>query len=379
MTKILVVDDEPDLETLISQKFRKKIKEGEFTFLFAINGKDALEKVKNEGDIDLVLSDINMPEMDGLTLLSKLNENDYFLKTVIVSAYGDMDNIRTAMNLGAFDFVTKPIDFKDLEITMSKSIRHILDMKKSVETLRENDTLKIYLKEINAQKKLKDKFFAIISHDLRGPVNAFHGLTDIMKMYVKKGQFEELESMLDLIDSSTSQLSRLLDNLLNWASQELSEIPYNPEKISLKEMVVELLEIFQSAATAKSIDLVDETTENAIVWADKNTIMTILRNLINNALKFTNDNGSITIKSAIQDQKVAISIIDSGLGMSEDTLESLFSLTEGSSSYGTHGEKGVGLGLKLVKEFVTLNKGSITVKSEEGKGSEFTVLLPTAS
>ncbi len=124
--KILVVDDEPDLESLILQKFRSKIKAREYEFQFAQNGAEALEKISNDGTIDLILTDINMPVMDGLTLLSKINElNNKLLKSVIVSAYGDMENIRTAMNRGAYDFITKPIDLKDLEITIEKSLKEI--------------------------------------------------------------------------------------------------------------------------------------------------------------------------------------------------------------------------------------------------------------
>ena len=120
--KILVVDDEPDLELLVRQKFRKQIRDKEFEFFFAHDGEEALDKVRQEPEIDVVLSDINMPVMDGLTLLSRLNETNRNLKAVIVSAYGDMQNIRTAMNRGAFDFLTKPIDFQDFETTINKTI-----------------------------------------------------------------------------------------------------------------------------------------------------------------------------------------------------------------------------------------------------------------
>ena len=122
MAKILVVDDEADLEVLIKQKFRKQIRENQYQFVFAVNGHDALDKLQDHADIDLVLSDINMPGMDGLTLLVKLKEMSPLIKTVIVSAYGDMDNIRTAMNRGAFDFLTKPVNFEDLELTVEKTI-----------------------------------------------------------------------------------------------------------------------------------------------------------------------------------------------------------------------------------------------------------------
>ena len=120
--RILVVDDEPDLETLVRQKFRRQIRSGEFEFLFAEDGEAALTQLGNNVDVDIVLSDINMPRMDGLTLLRRIHDLDKELRAVIVSAYGDMANIRTAMNLGAFDFVTKPIDFEDLELTINKTI-----------------------------------------------------------------------------------------------------------------------------------------------------------------------------------------------------------------------------------------------------------------
>ncbi|MFI5014455.1 MAG: adenylate/guanylate cyclase domain-containing protein [Hyphomicrobiales bacterium] len=123
--KILVVDDEPDLEALILQKFRRQIRAGGIDFVFAHDGIDALSLIAEHHDIDMVLSDINMPRMDGLALLQELQKSDDKLSTVIVSAYGDMTNIRTAMNRGAFDFVTKPIDFADLDTTIGKTIRHI--------------------------------------------------------------------------------------------------------------------------------------------------------------------------------------------------------------------------------------------------------------
>ncbi|MGB7577864.1 MAG: response regulator, partial [Pseudolabrys sp.] len=123
--RVLVVDDEPDLEALVLQKFRHQIREGSINFLFARDGVEALATLKANGGIDLVVTDINMPRMDGLSLLQKLQESEERISTVIVSAYGDMTNIRTAMNRGAFDFVTKPIDFLDLETTITKTIRHI--------------------------------------------------------------------------------------------------------------------------------------------------------------------------------------------------------------------------------------------------------------
>lgn len=147
MAKILVVDDETDLEVLIKQKFRQKIREHQYDFVFAINGKHALEQLKEHADVDVILSDINMPEMDGLTLLSKLNELNGLFKSVIVSAYGDMENIRTAMNRGAFDFITKPVNFEDLEVTVEKTIKHVTQMRDTIKAVKENNILKMYVDE----------------------------------------------------------------------------------------------------------------------------------------------------------------------------------------------------------------------------------------
>lgn len=147
MAKILVVDDEADLEVLIKQKFRKKIRENQYEFLFAINGAEALEQLNQHDDVDVVLSDINMPVMDGLTLLTKINEQNSLLKAVIVSAYGDMQNIRTAMNRGAFDFVTKPVNFEDLELTMEKTISHVKLLRETMQAIKENNILKMYVDE----------------------------------------------------------------------------------------------------------------------------------------------------------------------------------------------------------------------------------------
>jgi class 3 adenylate cyclase/DNA-binding NarL/FixJ family response regulator len=147
MAKILVVDDEADLELLVKQKFRKKIRENIYEFVFAQNGEEALEKVKEHPDLDIILSDINMPVMDGLTLLSRLPEANPMLKAVVVSAYGDMQNIRTAMNRGAFDFVCKPVDFEDLDLTMQKTILHVKQMQETLKAIKENNILRMYVDE----------------------------------------------------------------------------------------------------------------------------------------------------------------------------------------------------------------------------------------
>ena len=147
MAKILVVDDESDLELLIKQKFRRKIRENVYEFIFSENGEDALKKLAEHPDIDVVLSDINMPVMDGLVLLTRLPDANPIVKAVMVSAYGDMHNIRMAMNRGAFDFVCKPVDFEDLDLTMEKTVLHVIQMRDTIKAIKENNILKMYVDE----------------------------------------------------------------------------------------------------------------------------------------------------------------------------------------------------------------------------------------
>ncbi len=152
--RILVVDDEPDVEMLIKMKFRSKISTEQYFFSFAANGVQALEQLEKDKEINLILTDINMPVMDGLTLLSKIKTNETLPKVVIISAYGDLKNIRTAMNLGAFDFVTKPIDFADLEITMNKAIGEIVRLHQSIELKNQHENLRLEKEQIILQQNI---------------------------------------------------------------------------------------------------------------------------------------------------------------------------------------------------------------------------------
>jgi sigma-B regulation protein RsbU (phosphoserine phosphatase) len=158
--KILIADDEPDLELLVTQRFRKQIREGEYAFLFARNGAEALELARGDRDIEVVLTDINMPVMDGLTLLGELAGLGRPLQPVIVSAYGDMANIRTAMNRGAFDFLTKPIDFHDFEITIAKTLRQVEEMKQAVQVRHQLAAVQV---ELNLARDIQQ---AILPQDV---------------------------------------------------------------------------------------------------------------------------------------------------------------------------------------------------------------------
>ncbi len=223
----------------------------------------------------------------------------------------------------------------------------------------------------------KDRFFSIISHDLRGPVNAFQGVTRIIKTYADRNQLEKIPAVLEVVDKSSSQLSSLLDNLLNWALSQQGNFPYHPEQLNFAYISEELLEIFKHMSLAKQINLSAHVDEEVMIYGDRNSVMAILRNLINNALKFTPQQGEIKLEAMKNGQFAYISVKDNGMGIPPDKIDNLFVLKDKKQSVdGTAGEKGTGLGLMICKEFAELNGGDIKVESEVGVGTSFTVNLP---
>lgn len=224
----------------------------------------------------------------------------------------------------------------------------------------------------------KDKFFSIISHDLRNPVNTLNGLVTVSQLYLKDGKGEQVKGMVDQMSSSVDRLTKLLDTLLNWALQQRGHFPYVPERLDLGEMVKDVIDMFRDTAASKSIELEFESDDAFHLNVDKNTTSTILRNLVNNAIKFTNTGGHVKIAASADSAKgyCTITVTDNGVGIPKEKLDVLFSLNEKLSTKGTQGETGLGLGLQLVCEFVSLNKGEIKAESEEGKGTTFTIQLP---
>lgn len=225
----------------------------------------------------------------------------------------------------------------------------------------------------------KDKFFSIISHDIRGPISNFHGVSQLIQLLVESDDKEALLKLGRMLDTSTSEVSSLLDNLLEWAMSQQGRMPYKPEKIKLHQLCNSNLGIMQNLAAAKQIKLTKKVKEKVTIQADKNSVSTIIRNLISNAIKFTPEGGKVDITLSYEITMAVISIQDSGIGIPQEKMSHLFDFKGERSRWGTEGEKGVGLGLTLVNEFVELNNGRVEVESQEGKGTTFKIYLPILS
>ncbi|BAX82132.1 sensor histidine kinase [Labilibaculum antarcticum] len=225
----------------------------------------------------------------------------------------------------------------------------------------------------------KDKFFKIISHDLKSPFSSIIGFSDLL--ITEYDSFDDLERKNCIQEINTSSLNAysLLDNLLTWARTQTDEIRINKEKLDLKELVATSISTYLLNADSKNIKIINKVQSELIVSIDKNTALTFIRNIVNNAIKFTHKGGHITIDSQVNEDSISLHITDTGVGMSPELIDNLFQIDKDISTKGTDNEKGTGLGLILCKEFIERNGGSIIVKSEVNKGSEFIISLPLES
>ena len=221
----------------------------------------------------------------------------------------------------------------------------------------------------------KDKLYSIIAHDLRTPFISILGFSEILMKKAKNNNDDEIAVFSELINSSANTTLQLLDNLLNWARSQTGQISFNTEKLNLSDEIQEIIESFNPIAKSKSISIKFLKSKKFEIYADKNMVHTILRNLIQNAIKFTFLNGEIVIQARKDNERIIVTISDNGVGMDQETMDKLFCLDK-QSTLGTAKEHGSGLGLLVCKEFVEKHGGTIGVESEPGNGSIFNFTLP---
>src|ERR1700738_303579 len=369
-TRILVVDDEPDVELLITQQFRRQIRAGEFTFSFARDGEQALAVLQKDSGFDLMLLDINMPIMDGLTLLARLSELEAQVRAIIVSAYGDMTNIRPAMNRGAFDFVLKPIDMADLEATIRKAMGEIAKLRE-IERRR--------LAAEYARSNLSH-FLANMSHELRTPLNAIIGLTDMMVGNAARFGTEKALEPLRRVLSAGRHLLALINDILDLSKIEAGRMDLNLASFSLAPVIDEVVKTIEPLA-AKNGNQVAVHCDGEIgtMHADQMRLRQALLNLMSNAHKFT-ERGTITIEAHHRQESggdwITLAVTDTGIGMTPEQMGKLFQEFSQASSSTASKYGGTGLGLVISRRFCQMMGGDITVASESGRGSTFPIRLP---
>ncbi|GAB3783075.1 hypothetical protein GCM10028818_40250 [Spirosoma horti] len=364
-TKILLVDDEVDLEALFRQRFRQSIQNGTYEFVFAQDGRQALRMLEEQPDIDLLLSDINMPGMDGLTLLDQLQHINPMVRTVMITAYGDMTTIRTAMNRGAFDFITKPINFEDLEATIQKTSRY-------VHQLRETQELK-------AVDSMKTRFFTNITHELRSPLSLI--ISPVDKLLETPDLSVPLQQQLLTVRRNARQILRLLNQLLAINQLEARQVELVEQVGDLPDFVSQLVDLFKPSADIKQLALVYQTDMPTGYYRfDAGKWEMILANLLTNAIQFT-PTGTITVSLHQTPTGARLSVRDTGIGITAHKLPHVFDRYYEGDNQRIRANDSTGISLSLVRELTQRLGGQITVQSQvDGppgtSGTEFVLELP---
>lgn len=369
-TKILVVDDEEDITSLIQQLFRRKIQEGVYAFTFAGSGREALALIQSQPDFDVVLVDINMPDMDGLTLLNHLPTLLPNGRAVMVSAYGDMNNIRSAMNRGAFDFVCKPINLGDLERTIQKTVQHVSQLRKSAQ-----------MQEIAA---LKTRLFDNITHEFRTPLTLI--LSPIERLLRNCDETQGSKRDLLAIERNARHLLRLINQLLELAKLEAGQLRVNPQPGNVSDFFGKLVQAFIPLAEHHGTTLTYQTDVAGTWLFDAEKVAQIAYNLIANAIKFTAgrvEPGRIDVQLTTE-SLVRLTVSDNGVGIPEANIPFIFDRFYQASAPVGRVQSGTGIGLSLVRELAELMGGRVSVQSQTGagtlpSGTTFSVELPLVS
>jgi signal transduction histidine kinase len=322
------------------------------------------------------------PTIDKVIALIHPNDKDYvvntynetFTKTLffeiehkVITAKGNLKYIK--------DKAETHFDEKGNPTRIISNVQDITDLKlKELKLIENNKIIEEYAQELKKLNDDKDRFIRILAHDLKNPFNSLLGFSELLLKNLRKYDIEKIEKQLNVIHKTSKQTYNLLEDLLLWSKSQSGKLPFEPQTYLFSEICNKLISNFKT--NSKNIVINCLETEGTKIIADLNILKTVMRNLVSNAIKFTNQSGSINIFSEKTDKNVIITVSDNGIGIPEENITNLWDYTQLITTSGTEGEGGTGFGLALCKEFVEKHGGQIWVESEIGKGSDFKFTLP---
>lgn len=353
---ILIVDDVPTNVMLVQAILKKQ----GYTLLTADNGPKALEiceaKLPN-----LVLLDIMMPGMDGYEVLKRLKDNPKtnHIPVIIMSALSDMQSIVKGYQLGAIEYVTKPFQREEL----LKRVAHRYEL----------FCIKRIKSELEDTIESRDKLYSVIAHDLRSPLGSLKMMNNAVSMMVDKDKIgPEVYEMIQMMNKTSEEIFLLLDNLLKWAKNRLNKQRIYKQPTDINSIIDSTVEIYIPVAAQKEVKIVPEGLgEELDGVVDIDMLKTIVRNLVSNAIKFSEPGGSVVVKTRKDGDFVEVSVKDNGIGIKPEDQDKLLKPNTHFTTYGTSNEKGSGLGLMLCKDFVELHDGKLWFESAPGEGTTF--------
>ena len=362
--KLLVVDDVQTNVLLLKALLSK---EG-YGILVANNGQEALEVIRNENP-DVILLDVMMPGMAGFEVAERLKSEEFRCEIPIIflTALDDTQSIVNGFKLGVGDFISKPFRKEELMVR----IKHQLSLVAARRIIEEKN------EELRKTIAGRDKMYSVIAHDLRSPMASMKMLLNTIMMSVEKDKIDpDIFDMLEMSNKTSEEVFSLLDNLLKWTKSQLGKLTVIPQKLDISGLADGVVEVTNSVAEVKHIKLIRTDHESFFVYVDIEMIKSILRNLISNAVKFSNPDSEIKVGIKAEDGKVIVSVTDSGKGIKKEDQHKLLKDSTHFTTYGTNSEEGSGLGLLLCRDFARKNGGELWFESEENLGSVFSFSLP---
>ncbi len=383
--KVMIVDDEKRVHDVTRYALHNFSFNGKgVKFLSAYSGEEANTLVEKNPDTAIILLDVVMETNHaGLKVaryIRKVLQNQFVRIILRTGQPGQAPEKSVILDYDINDYKTKT------ELTHQKLFTTMVAALRSYQDLITIENNRIKMKNMNerlheeiTKRQEKDKFFSIIAHDLTNPFQPLLGLSQLLAESATIFDPEDIEQLSNSVYRSARIVYELLKNLLQWSRMERGLIEVQPFVLALYDIADKNVELLEANATHKNVALRNEVTEKLMVLADENMIDTIIRNLISNAIKFTPPGGSITVSTLEQDGFVEISITDTGIGIPKENLDNLFKIDVNTSTEGTDGEMGTGLGLIMCKEMVEKNGGRIWVESEMGKGTSVKFTMPVGS
>ncbi len=367
--KLLIVDDEPGIRSGAARVLKDfsvgyPFMDEDFTFeiLEAETGEKAIDIIEST-PIDIILLDNKLPGIDGIEVLEYINNKEYDISVMMITSYASLDLAIKATNNGAFNFVPKP--FTPMEL------------KTSIENITKNLFLKRMTRQMKEEgKQIRFQFLSVLSHELKSPINAVEGYLKIMK---DKQVGDTVDDYMEMIDRSMERIKgmrTLILDLLDLTRMESGKKKRDLRNIDIMEIAKSVIDSIEPLAIQRNINIFLEGEENVFMQADKNELEIILNNLISNAVKYNKENGEVFVSVKRKDNRIIISIEDTGIGMSEEDIGLLFQDFVRIKNSKTKFVTGSGLGLSIAKKIVELYKGKIDVKSKPDEGSKFTVRIP---
>lgn len=357
MNILIVEDNLADFE-LIDLRLKRV---GNYQTSNAKTLEEALDMLQNH-KFKMILLDLGLPDSQGERTFDKIIEKFNNIPIVLMTGLNDQELGLSLIKKGAQDFLLKD------EITsfnLRKSIGYASNRFETQKALKESE------EKLKHSNQTKDKFFSILAHDLRNPIGSFVVTTDYLSTCLEEDDLDDVKVLISEMNKSSKKTLELLENLLVWAKTQNGQIGCSPQIIDLSLTIDSVISLVKTKKNIGDINFISNIPNKTMIFADSNMLHTILRNLITNAVKFSNETGNIYIDFVEKSSEFVISVKDEGIGLSEKDINRLFKLDINTQSIGKSDLKGSGLGLLLVQEFVELHDGRVWVESQEDKGSTF--------